>query len=182
MIKTGSWVTLSSLPPWISRLPRKSRTAFQLCLHRACRVVDVTEEGLLVLDAGRDVDAIVGGSFNDLRVEPKFVRPVRRGRRSVTTLFALSLGWFYSQGDEDRFFEGLHRLRAVRSARGIGKELIVEMDVRRLSQSDLRELIALLRRYRIPRKPLAALAKMERFSWLDRKPWRAIVRGTSARR
>jgi hypothetical protein len=46
---------------------------FEFCLGRPCRVEEITDDGHLVLDVGRDVDARFGGYGNDIRVEPVYV-------------------------------------------------------------------------------------------------------------
>jgi hypothetical protein len=79
----------------------------------------------------------------------------------------IALDFFYSQEDEKRFFQGLSDIPAVKDYEGGGVNLIIRLDMRKLGSDDLRELIALLYRYRIPLAPLHLLAERPRFSWLN---------------
>ena len=88
-------------------------------------------------------------------------------------LIELELQEFYSSGDEARFFAGLNAIKAVKDLRGRGTALLVTLDRRKLSRDDLRELIALVRRYRISRKPLKPLAK--RFKLFSDPGWKSVL-------
>lgn len=79
---------------------------------------------------------------------------------------------FYSQNDEDRFFAALKTHRAVRGVQGVGRDLIVDLDVRRLHRESLLDLVGLLYRYGLALRPLRSLADHPRFAWLrDRKKY-----------
>jgi len=76
---------------------------------------------------------------------------------------------FYSDGDERRFFEGLRNISAVSSVKGIGVELFLDINTVKMSKNEMRELIALLWRYKVPLSPLSAFVKNKRFDWLHNK-------------
>lgn len=48
--------------------------------------------------------------------------------------FYVPLGMFYSNGDEDRFFQGLKHISAVKEICGIGRGLQIKLDLRYRSQ------------------------------------------------
>lgn len=70
----GDRVVLVSLPKGLDRLPADTQRAFQVCLNRHYAVIDITEDGLYVLDVSKDVDPIIGGKYNDIRVEEEHLR------------------------------------------------------------------------------------------------------------
>jgi hypothetical protein len=72
-IKVGDKVTLLVLPPWISKLSHESQAIFKYCVGRTFRVIDIDQNGHLVLDVKDEVDKIFGGYMNDIRVEKEFV-------------------------------------------------------------------------------------------------------------
>ena len=67
-------------------------------------------------------------------------------------------GTYYSQGDENAFFKWLESISGVSRVVGSPTGLIVTLRSRSLSESSLRELIALYFRYSLP---MAALAQFE---------------------
>ena len=73
MIKPGHRVVLAKLPPWVDKLPEESRKVFEHCVGRVFRVDEIDERGLLVLDVSTEVDGLIGGYMNDIRVEPEYV-------------------------------------------------------------------------------------------------------------
>jgi hypothetical protein len=79
----------------------------------------------------------------------------------------INLGRFYALSDERRLFQGFDDIAAITELRGVGRNLLVDIDLRRLSKDDLLDLIALLQRYGIPLAPLSDLATKKRFSWLN---------------
>ncbi len=79
----------------------------------------------------------------------------------------IALGCFYSQGDERRLFQGLNEIKAIRSVKGVGVNLIISLEMRLLSKDALRELMALLWRYGIPLAPFYFLAERKKFAWLN---------------
>jgi hypothetical protein len=54
---------------------------------------------------------------------------------------------YYSRNDEAAFFSWLQSIPGVTGAHGQGRELVIRLKTKRLSQAALRELIALYRRY-----------------------------------
>jgi hypothetical protein len=72
--RVGDWVVLAELPPWTADLPQESRAVFRHCMGHAFQVTEIDANGNLVLDVSSRVDPVFGGDFNDLRVEPRFVR------------------------------------------------------------------------------------------------------------
>ncbi|KQU74581.1 MULTISPECIES: hypothetical protein [unclassified Rhizobacter] len=82
-------------------------------------------------------------------------------------ILKVELGSFYSRGDERRLFEGFKEIAAIRDVKGVGRELMLEIELAALSKEALRELLALLWRYEIPLAPLRAFAEKKKFSWLN---------------
>lgn len=72
--RVGEWVVLREVPPWVEELPAESRAVFHHCVGHAFPVTEVDANGNLVLDVSARVDLVFSGEFNDLRVEPRFVR------------------------------------------------------------------------------------------------------------
>jgi len=81
-------------------------------------------------------------------------------------ILEISLGKFYSCGDERRLFHGPNEISAIRGMKGVGRILLLDMDVELLDNEEMREPIGLLCRYGIPLAPLRAFAKMKKFAWL----------------
>jgi len=80
----------------------------------------------------------------------------------------IGLSTFYSMGDERRFFQGLKDISAIKEVRGVGRGLILQVDIRSLNKEAVRELIALLWRYGISLSPLKVLtANNKKFAWLN---------------
>ncbi|BBE51950.1 hypothetical protein OYT1_ch2437 [Ferriphaselus amnicola] len=80
----------------------------------------------------------------------------------------ISLTTFYSIGDERRFFQGLKDIEAIKEIRGVGRGLIIKIEMKALNKEMLRELIALLWRYGISLAPLKVFASNnKKFTWLD---------------
>lgn len=73
--KVGQFVVFEKLPDWVRILPANSRKIFEFCRGKPYRIVEVDANGMLVLDVSADVDQRFGGRFNDLRIEPQYVRP-----------------------------------------------------------------------------------------------------------
>ena len=85
---------------------------------------------------------------------------------------SVRLNVFYSRTDEDRFFAALDTHRAVRTVQGVGRDLIIRLDLGKLRRESLLDLLALLCRYGIALRPLRGLAERRRFAWLrDRKKY-----------
>jgi hypothetical protein len=77
----------------------------------------------------------------------------------------LRLNTFYSPLDEAQFFAWLTSIKGVTKLGGKHRDLYVTL-ARAPSDSQLRELIALCRRYRIDMRPLAAFRTSRNERWL----------------
>lgn len=82
--RIGDRVMLAQIPKWAKSLPPESQLAFKICLHKFYPITEITSDGLLVLDVSADVDPVLGSKFNDVRVEPKYVRRMRRNNAPHT--------------------------------------------------------------------------------------------------
>jgi hypothetical protein len=79
----------------------------------------------------------------------------------------IKLKAFYSPGDERRLFQGFNEIDCINQVEGVGRGLILDISLSRLSKEKLFELIALLWRYQIDVRPLRSLTeKNKRFAWL----------------
>lgn len=72
---------------------------------------------------------------------------------------------YLSQGDEDAFFAWLSAIPGVVSVKGHGRELHIRLRSLRLSQTSLRELIALYTRYDGELSELAQFATGANSTW-----------------
>ena len=82
-------------------------------------------------------------------------------------ILKITLGSFYSKGDEGSLFMGFKEIAAIRSVQGIGRDLLLDIEVAGLHKEAMRELLALLWRYGIPLRPLRAFAEKRKFTWLN---------------
>lgn len=82
-------------------------------------------------------------------------------------LLKIELSSFYSRGDERRLFQGFKDIVAIRDVRGVGRDLLLDIEISSLNKEALRELLALLWRYGIPLAPLRVLATKKKFGWLN---------------
>ncbi|MBB1626447.1 hypothetical protein [Achromobacter sp. UMC71] len=74
---------------------------------------------------------------------------------------------FLSPGDEQRFFDALTAIPAIKNHTGKGPDFTLKIDRRRLSTAMLRELLALLVRYGADLSALCPLAREKKFWWLN---------------
>lgn len=65
---------------------------------------------------------------------------------------------YWSQGDEDAHFAWMKAIACIRSVQGAGRRVYLDIDDKRVSEEDLRELHALYRRYDGDHAQLARLA------------------------
>lgn len=79
-------------------------------------------------------------------------------------ILKIALSSFYSTGDERRLFMGSKEIAAIRSAQGVGRDLLLDIEVAGLNKEAMRELLALLWRYGIPLTPLRVFAEKKRNS------------------
>ena len=72
---------------------------------------------------------------------------------------------YHSRRDEAAFFGWLKSIRGVVEVEGIGRQLVVTLRSQRLSDTTLKELIALHTRYRLPMHLLAQFETSKNRSW-----------------
>jgi hypothetical protein len=83
----------------------------------------------------------------------------------------IELTEFYSYGDEKLFFDALGNFRGVQKIVGLGRGLVLTLNLSKMNRESVRDLIALLRRYRISLRPLSALADTPKFNWMREPTW-----------
>lgn len=72
---------------------------------------------------------------------------------------------FYSQGDEQAFFEWLDKLPFVERYEGRGRILYISANLLAVDEDGLREILALFRRYDVGLRQLAAFDRDEFSDW-----------------
>jgi hypothetical protein len=77
---------------------------------------------------------------------------------------------FYSHKDEDAFFAWIKKIKCIEKFEGAGDELYLDLVDRRLTDTDLRELIGLLYRYKIDMKQLAQFLTPKNKHWFYDNP------------
>ena len=88
---------------------------------------------------------------------------------------------YFSQGDEKAFFDWLQSISCIEEVEGDLRDLHIILK-RLPSDADLRELVALLYRYRINMRPLATMRTPRNSRWFADNPnayWHRRVFGTS---
>ena len=88
---------------------------------------------------------------------------------------------FYHQNDEPAFFEWLSRIPCVESYAGDGSRGLVVRLRRRPGNDDLRQILALCRRYGVDMRQLAKFETAKNRSWFrdPKKSWHHAVFGSS---
>ncbi|HEY9142010.1 MAG TPA: hypothetical protein VIN93_14025 [Bryobacteraceae bacterium] len=76
---------------------------------------------------------------------------------------------FFSQLDEDAFFEWLKKLPCVLNVEGKGDTLFIRVLKSRVDEYALRDLLALFQRYRIDMKQLSTFDKRGFSNWFHNK-------------
>ena len=76
---------------------------------------------------------------------------------------------YFSKGDEEIFFEWLHKIPCVKKIEGHLSTLSIYVDFAAVDRQSLHELLALFSRYGVPLKQLAVLDKAEYTSWFRNK-------------
>ena len=91
-------------------------------------------------------------------------------------------GSYYSQADESAFFAWLESIPGVTSVIGTPFGLEVTLRSKALSQTALRELLAIHYRYGLPMKDLAQFRTLGNSSWFENPSsyWHAMVFGPNA--
>jgi hypothetical protein len=91
--------------------------------------------------------------------------------RHVETLAARAGPW-YSQHDEDVFFRWLTKVKSVVRVHGRLHTLYIEVQVAQFDERDLREILALFRRYHVDLAQLAKLQRKTNSEWFrDESKW-----------
>jgi hypothetical protein len=87
---------------------------------------------------------------------------------------------YFSQGDEDAFFDWLNGIGCVADVRSVGRQLLISVEENDLPDSDLREIIALFHRYGVEKKPLAQFLTAANAKWFrdEEAYWYRDVFGT----
>ena len=96
---------------------------------------------------------------NKLQIVRKNSMPLLRCRRIQ----------FYSEGDELTFFRWIKTIGAIKKHYGEGDIIYLKLESRRVSNSNLRELIALFYRYKIDMKQLIQFLNNNK-SWFGQTP------------
>lgn len=81
-----------------------------------------------------------------------------------TVLVCLSVT-YYSRKDEDAFFEWIKKVECIEGMSGAGKELYLHIVTDDLHDYDLRELLALLYRYKIDMKQMQMFLNKGNKAW-----------------
>lgn len=82
----------------------------------------------------------------------------------MTVLVARSIE-YYSQLDEEAFFQWIKRIACVRETSGRGLELLIEVDDQVMDDACLRDLLAIFHRYRIDSKSLSIFLSEKNSAW-----------------
>ncbi|QJQ00945.1 hypothetical protein [Herbaspirillum rubrisubalbicans] len=56
----------------------------------------------------------------------------------------IALGTFYHSRDEDRLFRGFEKNRAIKKVEGVGRNLILSIEMKKLNREELSDLFSLL--------------------------------------
>ena len=72
---------------------------------------------------------------------------------------------FYSTFDDDAFFEWLKKISCVSNVKGFGEELYINVDKSKITEIDLREILALFYRYNVEMKQLGDFLNDENKPW-----------------
>ena len=73
--------------------------------------------------------------------------------------------WYYSSTDEDMFFEWISRIKCIATYDGVRDELYLYINTKRVSNENLRELLALFYRYKIDMKQLQIFLNKNNNQW-----------------
>lgn len=76
---------------------------------------------------------------------------------------------YYSQKDEDAFFEWAQKIKSVTEIGGHGNTDTISVRLDLVDQDDVREFLALFHRYGVDKKQLVALVKPEYHDWFHDK-------------
>ena len=79
----------------------------------------------------------------------------------------IKLVTFYSKADENRLFEALQDISAIVDIKGVGRDLVMQLNMANLDNDMLRDLLALFMRYGISMRSLRELSANVKFEWLN---------------
>lgn len=74
---------------------------------------------------------------------------------------------YFSQLDEESYFERLGKVGSVVNFKGVGRELEIELDEAKINADDCRELIALFYRYGNSLRSLRILSSIPGNEWIN---------------
>lgn len=72
---------------------------------------------------------------------------------------------FYSDFDEDAFFEWLKKISCVSNVEGFGEELYIDINKDEFTEMNLREILALFYRYNVDMKQLSSFLDKSNKEW-----------------
>jgi hypothetical protein len=87
---------------------------------------------------------------------------------------------YYSQNDELAFFDWLKRIKCIKEIKGIGDELHLHVSGLRISDTALRDLLAIFERYKIDMKQLVQFSSERNRMWFqddEMKYWHKRIFG-----
>lgn len=86
---------------------------------------------------------------------------------------------FLSSGDEDSFFRWLNSIDCVSNFKGVRDVLSISVDMEKLNDENLRELVALFSRYDCDLRQLSQFLNDDNRHWFadPRKSWHASIFG-----
>ena len=92
---------------------------------------------------------------------------MKNGLMNKKFFLTIKSGTFCSSTDEDLFFEWIKKIPSIIHFEGIGKNLLLYFNSKKVKFYDLRELLALFYRYKINMKPLAIFLNEENKEWFS---------------
>ncbi len=100
-------------------------------------------------------------------------------KNSTVTLKMSPVGPFFSEKDEELFFEWLDKIKCVKKYEGHFCTLDIEVDADLIDENELREMIALFLRYDVDMKQLAMFDHPQFSVWLKNKSthWYGVIFG-----
>lgn len=98
------------------------------------------------------------------RIHPRFGVAVRCATEKNMNTVPCRKVIFYSRGDEASFFAFAGGIPAVTKVEGVAESLVLHLRPK-VSDASLRDLIALLYRYKIDMRPLAELKTKKNSEW-----------------
>lgn len=78
--------------------------------------------------------------------------------------------WFYSDIDEEIFFEWLQKIPSIQKIEAVSSDLNLYVDKKLLNDDDFRELLALFYRYKVDMKQLQTFLTKKNREWFYGSP------------